>query len=115
MWLLSQFDAVVHAAGLDALPFVTPALHFVRQILRVHPSLSGLLGELLIALEEGRRLHLSERPSLASLLDEAAQGVTLVSVVADGVQDHGRRVQAVALPCEASIDRPAQDARQLAP
>src|SRR5437762_4480967 len=108
-----EFNSEVHAARLGDLPLEATPLHLVRQVLGWHPPLTAALGVGLVALEERARLHLREGTHLAVLLDEAAEGVGLFAVGAYGVRDEGGRTQALALPGEAALDGPLQDAGEL--
>ena len=112
--LRCEFDTEVHAAELGAFPLEATALHFVRQSFGRHPAFARLFGELLVALEEHSGLHLGELAGrIAVVIDEAAEGVALLAVFADGLDDGGRWFEALALPLEAAVDGPPEDARQL--
>jgi hypothetical protein len=69
--VLGELDAEVEHAALAALLGKPTAVHLVGQLFGGHPSLAGLLCELLVALEEHPGLHL--RGVRAAFMNETSQ------------------------------------------
>jgi hypothetical protein len=85
-----QLDAEEEVAGRHSLGLKPTPLHLVRHVLGGHPALAGLLGELLVALEEASRTSPARAPHLAVLGYEAPRVSDSSRYCAHGLGDDRR-------------------------
>src|SRR5215213_10268347 len=99
------------SAGLEAPPFLQPGVEFSARF----GSLAAVLAPFLIPfVESSERLPMS-RANLALILQECPHDVHLRAVLPGGLAHFCGRLEALALPLQATLEGPAQDARELCP